>query len=67
VRTRRNCKCGQCRTCHELARWEHIYREKFADPHYYDPPEPAIGSSLHNPKQHTYSPAFRQGLHLPSE
>ncbi|MBM3775296.1 MAG: hypothetical protein FJW37_09050 [Acidobacteria bacterium] len=33
---RRRCQCGECRNCVEDARWERIYREKFADPYYYD-------------------------------
>ena len=29
------CTCGQCRTCQENARWEHIFQEKFANADYY--------------------------------
>jgi hypothetical protein len=32
-RTRR---CGRCRQCLDEARWERIFREKFADPTYYE-------------------------------
>lgn len=31
----RGCKCGQCAQCAENARWDRIFSEKFADPHYY--------------------------------
>jgi hypothetical protein len=31
----RRCHCGLCVTCQENARWERIFREKFADPSYY--------------------------------
>jgi hypothetical protein len=31
----RQCKCGTCPRCAEDARWERIFREKFADPYYY--------------------------------
>jgi hypothetical protein len=31
----RGCKCGQCSQCREYARWDRIFREKFADPNYY--------------------------------
>ena len=30
-----NCRCQHCPTCTENARWERIFREKFADPNYY--------------------------------
>ena len=29
------CTCGHCATCQDEARWERIFREKFADPDYY--------------------------------
>ena len=29
------CRCGQCRTCQENARWERIFQEKFANSDYY--------------------------------
>jgi hypothetical protein len=32
---KRICECGTCWTCLDNARWERIYREKFADPDYY--------------------------------
>jgi hypothetical protein len=31
----RACRCGLCSRCLENARWERIFREKFADPEYY--------------------------------
>jgi hypothetical protein len=31
----RRCKCGRCFTCTEDERWQQIFNEKFADPHYY--------------------------------
>jgi hypothetical protein len=31
----RRCRCGNCALCKEDARWERIFREKFADPEYY--------------------------------
>ena len=30
------CHCGDCATCLDNARWERIFREKFADPSYYN-------------------------------
>ena len=30
-----DCKCRQCPACVDNARWERIFREKFADPFYY--------------------------------
>jgi hypothetical protein len=39
AKPRRNsgrCECGVCRTCLENARWERIFREKFASSEYYD-------------------------------
>jgi hypothetical protein len=30
-----NCNCQRCATCIDNARWERIFREKFADPYYY--------------------------------
>ena len=35
----RRCQCGVCHQCQENARWERIYQEKFADPHYYSRPQ----------------------------
>ena len=29
------CRCQNCATCIDEARWERIFREKFADPTYY--------------------------------
>lgn len=36
--TKPRCNCGQCATCQDDARWERIFREKFADPLYYQRP-----------------------------
>jgi len=33
--SRRHCQCGACAKCQENARWDRIFNEKFADPHYY--------------------------------
>ncbi len=33
--TRKRCQCGVCTFCLENARWEKIFKEKFADPNYY--------------------------------
>jgi hypothetical protein len=43
---RRSCTCGKCRTCIDNARWEAVFRQKFADPLYYTPRRPTQGSSL---------------------
>jgi hypothetical protein len=32
----RDCRCQQCAQCIDNARWERIFREKFADPLYYN-------------------------------
>jgi hypothetical protein len=32
------CRCQRCPTCIDNARWERIFREKFADPNYYARP-----------------------------
>jgi hypothetical protein len=40
------CRCGQCPTCEHNARWERIFREKFADPEYYAPRPVRYTSSL---------------------
>jgi hypothetical protein len=45
-KTRPRCSCGQCSMCLEEARWERIFRAKFADPHYYTRRIPVGGSSL---------------------
>lgn len=45
VRPRR-CNCGKCAGCLENARWDKIFNEKFADPDYYAPRTPQLGSSL---------------------
>ncbi len=42
-----HCERGcTCRTCSDNARWERIFREKFADPNYYSDPITRNGSSL---------------------
>jgi hypothetical protein len=40
------CNCGTCVTCHDNARWERVFNEKFADPEYYQPRAFKRGSSL---------------------
>ena len=42
----RRCQCGACAPCLDNARWERIFREKFADPTYYQRRVPKQGSSL---------------------
>jgi hypothetical protein len=42
----RRCDCGACGRCLDNARWERIFREKFADPTYYRQRAPKQGSSL---------------------
>ncbi|HEV3334127.1 MAG TPA: hypothetical protein VG096_24245 [Bryobacteraceae bacterium] len=32
---KRRCQCGVCLFCMENARWDRIFKEKFADPDYY--------------------------------
>jgi hypothetical protein len=44
-----HCACGKCRRCVDDARWERIYREKFADADYYADRPPVRGSSLSSP------------------
>jgi len=34
-REMRRCQCGVCTSCIDNARWDRIFREKFADPNYY--------------------------------
>jgi hypothetical protein len=29
------CRSGKCSSCIEEARWERLFRQRFADPHYY--------------------------------
>ncbi len=36
-RSASRCQCGHCRSCQENARWERIFREKFASADYYRP------------------------------
>ena len=31
------CRSGKCPSCIEEARWERLFRQKFADAHYYSP------------------------------
>ena len=40
------CRCGVCRVCAEEARWEKVFREKFADPTYYGDRPPRFSSPL---------------------
>jgi hypothetical protein len=40
------CRCGVCHTCTEEARWEKVFREKFADPTYYGDRPPRFSSPL---------------------
>jgi hypothetical protein len=40
------CRCGVCRMCTEEARWEKVFREKFADPTYYGDRPPRFSSPL---------------------
>ena len=42
----RRCSCCKCRVCADNARWEAVFQQKFADPHYYSLREPRQGSSL---------------------
>jgi len=45
----RRCKtetCGKCWTCLDNAKWDRVYREKFADPDYYTSRLTRNGSSL---------------------
>jgi hypothetical protein len=40
------CRCGVCHTCTEEARWDKVFREKFADPTYYGDRPPRFSSPL---------------------
>ena len=40
------CHCGVCRPCLEDARWDKIFKEKFADPSYYTDRAPRFSSPL---------------------
>ena len=42
----RNCRCARCSQCLENARWDNIFRSKFADPNYYGFKPVTLGSSL---------------------
>lgn len=44
-----HCACGKCPRCVDDARWERIFREKFADADYYAERPPVRGSSLSSP------------------
>jgi hypothetical protein len=44
------CHCGKCPRCLDNARWERIFREKFADEDYYSERPPLRGSSLSDVK-----------------
>lgn len=46
TREAKRCTCGTCEACVDEARWERIYRERFADPDYYQPRGPRIRSTL---------------------
>jgi hypothetical protein len=46
LRPRKRCSCGSCSSCLDDARWERIFREKFADPEYYTRRAVSPGSSL---------------------
>jgi hypothetical protein len=41
-----HCKCRQCQQCLDNERWERVFAEKFADPHYYTRPVTHIASPL---------------------
>jgi hypothetical protein len=43
---RPRCHCGECRQCQDDARWDRIFREKFADPEYYTRCQVRCGSPL---------------------
>lgn len=45
--TARRCECGRCAACLDNARWERIFRAKFADPDYYKQSQTRHGSSLY--------------------
>jgi len=42
----KRCHCGACARCHEEARWERIFNERFADPDYYKERPMPFGSSM---------------------
>lgn len=41
---RPTCVCGRCAECEENARWDRVFKAKFADPKYYRPRPPRRGS-----------------------
>lgn len=45
-RARIPCRCGRCARCLDDARWDRIFRQKFADPYYYAVSPPRGGSPL---------------------
>jgi hypothetical protein len=49
---RPGCRCGECPTCLEDARWERIFKEKFADPSYYQGRVPSYSSPLAQSRTH---------------
>ncbi len=46
VQPRRCCLKGDCPTCLDNARWERVFREKFADPFYYSRKPGRSGSPI---------------------
>jgi hypothetical protein len=42
----KRCHCGACPRCQEEARWERIFKERFADPDYYKDRPARFGSSM---------------------
>lgn len=42
----KRCHCGTCQRCVEEARWERIFKERFADPDYYKERPARFGSSM---------------------
>lgn len=41
-----SCRCQRCATCIDNARWDRIFREKFADPNYYLRPQDRKSSPM---------------------
>jgi hypothetical protein len=42
----KRCHCALCPRCREEARWERIFKERFADPDYYKERPARFGSSM---------------------
>ena len=42
----KRCHCGVCLRCREEARWDRIFKERFADPDYYKQRPARFGSSM---------------------